>query len=80
MAAAPSEMEEELAAVTVPSLRNAGLSCGILPMSQVNGVSSVSTMRSALRLFTATGVISALNFPSFTAANARRTDSVANAS
>jgi hypothetical protein len=34
-AAAPSEIEDELAAVTVPSLRNAGLRLGILAMSQV---------------------------------------------
>ncbi len=35
-------MPEELAAVTVPSFLNAGLSVGILAMSRVKGVSSLS--------------------------------------
>ena len=39
-AAAPSEIEEELAAVTVPSLAKAGFRVVILLMSQVPGVSS----------------------------------------
>ena len=79
-AAAPSEIEEELAAVTVPSLPNAGFSAGILLMSQVPGVSSRATTVSPLRVFTVTGVISASNSPASTARSARRTDSVAKAS
>jgi hypothetical protein len=48
-AAAPSEIEDELAAVTVPSFANAGFSVGILLMSQVNGVSSRAMTVSPLR-------------------------------
>jgi len=58
-AAAPSEIDDELAAVTVPSLANAGLSEGILLMSQVNGVSSRATTVSPLRPLTVTEAISA---------------------
>ena len=50
-AAAPSEIDEELAAVTVPSFLNAGLSVGILATSSVKGVSSLSTTTSPLRVF-----------------------------
>ena len=42
-AAAPSESMDELAAVTVPSLPNAGFRFGIFAMSQLNGVSSFAT-------------------------------------
>ena len=42
-AAAPSEIELELAAVTVPPSRKAGLSLGILAGSAVNGCSSRAT-------------------------------------
>ena len=80
VAAAPSEMEDEDAAVTVPSLRKAGLSVGILARSTVNGVSSLSTTDSPLRPLTVTGEISAANAPEFTAASARFVDSVAKAS
>ena len=73
-------MEEELAAVTVPSLPKAGRSEAILLMSQVPGVSSRATTVSPLRPFTVSGVISASKSPSATARRARRTDSVANAS
>ena len=62
-AAAPSEIEDEEAAVTVPSLRNAGFSVGILARSTVNGVSSLSTTVSPLRPLTVTGVISAAKAP-----------------
>jgi hypothetical protein len=43
-AAAPSEIELELAAVTVPSSRKAGLSCGILSKLALNGCSSMATI------------------------------------
>ena len=46
----------------------------------MNGVSSLSTTVSPLRLLTVTGVISAANAPEFTALSARCVDSVANAS
>jgi hypothetical protein len=45
-AAAPSEIPEELAAVTVPSFLKAGFKVGILAMSSVKGVSSLSTLTS----------------------------------
>ena len=73
-------MEEELAAVTVPSLPNAGLSVVIFAGSQVPGVSSRGTTVSPLRLFTVTGAISASKSPAATACRARRTDSAAKAS
>ena len=79
-AAAPSEIDEEEAAVTVPSLRNAGFSVGILSMSSANGVSSCATTCSPLRVLNVTGAISATKSPSRTARCARRTDSAANAS
>ena len=47
--------------MTVPSFAKAGLSDGILLMSQVNGVSSRDTTVSPLRPFTVTGAISASN-------------------
>src|ERR1700684_4629098 len=74
-AAAPSEIPEELAAVTVPSFLNAGLSVGILEISRVNGVSSLSTTTSPLRVLAVTGAISAAKLPPLTAGSARRTDS-----
>ena len=80
VAAAPSEIEDEDAAVTVPSLRNAGFSVAIFARSTVNGVSSRSTTVSPLRPLTVTGVISAANAPELTACSARCVDSVANAS
>ena len=58
VAAAPSEIDDDDAAVTVPSLRNAGLSVAIFARSTVNGVSSLSTTVSPLRPLTVTGVIS----------------------
>jgi hypothetical protein len=79
-AAAPSEIEEELAAVTVPSLRKAGFNCGIFAISQVKGVSSRSTSVSPLRPFTVTGTISARNAPFSIAASARCTERAANVS
>ena len=79
-AAAPSEIEEELAAVTVPSLLKAGFIVVILLTSQVPGVSSRATTVSPLRPFTVTGVTSTSNSPACSACIARRTDSVAKAS
>jgi hypothetical protein len=63
-AAAPSEMELEFAAVTVPSLRKAGFSVGIFSRLALNGCSSVSTKRSSLPALMAIGVVSQANQPS----------------
>ena len=76
-AAAPSEIEDEVAAVIVPSLAKAGLSAGILSGLPLPGASSVSTMVSPARDLTVTGAISAVKAPSDTAACARRSDSMA---
>ena len=71
-AAAPSLMLEAFAAVTVPSLENAGLSFDILSSCALPGPSSFSTTTgSPLRDGTDTGTISALNFPAFWAWIAR---------
>ncbi len=80
VAAAPSEMLDELAAVTVPSLLKAGFSVGILATSDLPGCSSVANSTSPLRVATLTGTISSANAPEAIAACARLTDSVANAS
>jgi len=48
-AAAPSEIELAFAAVTVPSLRNAGLSVGIFSGEAFAGCSSLSITVSPLR-------------------------------
>src|SRR5271165_4553813 len=77
---APSEILEELAAVTVPSFLNAGLRVGILATSRVKGVSSLSTTTSPLRVLVVTGAISAVKSPLLVAASARRTDSAAKSS
>jgi hypothetical protein len=57
-AAAPSEIDEEVAAVIVPSLAKAGLSEGILSGLPLPGASSVSTTVSPARLLTVTATIS----------------------
>jgi hypothetical protein len=62
-AAAPSEMELEFAAVTVPSLRKAGLSVGIFSTFALKGGSSFSMKHSSLPAATAMGVISQANRP-----------------
>ena len=62
-AAAPSEIELELAAVTVPPSRNAGLSVGILSGRAFGGCSSVATSVSDLPAFTPTGAISQAKSP-----------------
>src|SRR5689334_11314618 len=79
-AAAPSEMDDELAAVTVPSLLNAGLRVGIFSILQVPGVSSRETTDSPLRVFAVTDTTSASKSPPSSARRARRTDSAAKAS
>src|SRR5690606_20706309 len=79
-AAAPSLIEEELAAVMLPSFLKAGRRAGIFSMLQRPGCSSVSYTTSPLRPATVTGTISALKAPSATACWARRTDSAAKAS
>src|ERR1700676_5235687 len=73
-AAAPSEILAELAAVTVPSFLNAGFIVGIFETSRVEGVSSVSTSVSPLRLLAVTATISVRKPPFAAAALARRTD------
>ena len=79
-AAAPSEIELELAGVTVPPSRKAGLSLGILARSAVNGCSSCFTSTVPERPLTVTGTISLANEPSSLAVFARFRLSIANAS
>ena len=62
-AAAPSEIEEAFAAVTVPFSRNAGFSVGILSGRADLGCSSASTTTSPLRVFRVIGAISPSNAP-----------------
>ncbi len=70
-------IELELAAVIVPSLRNAGRSDGILSSFALRGPSSLSTTVSPPRPLTVTGAISSANAPLAAAACARLTDVVA---
>jgi len=70
-AAAPSEIDELVAAVIVPSFEKAGFSCGILSGRPRPGASSVSTMVSPARLLMVTGTISSLKPPLSIAALAR---------
>ena len=79
-AAAPSEIELEVAAVTVPSLRKAGFSVGIFSMLTWNGAWSLPITLSPRRSLIGTGAISASKLPSFDAACARFTDVAANSS
>jgi hypothetical protein len=79
-AAAPSEIDEELAAVTVPSLAKAGLSVGILSKRALPGCSSSRTTTSPPRSCTVTGAISRLNAPLVIASCARFKDCTAYAS
>jgi hypothetical protein len=76
-AAAPSEIELEFAAVTVPSLRNAGLSVGIFSKFALKGCSSVSTNFSSLPALIAIGVVSQANQPSLFAFCARSSEAMA---
>ena len=79
-AAAPSEMELELAGVTVPSLRKAGLRVGILSRLALGGCSSEAMVTSPLRPATVTGAISHSKEPSLMAAWARVSEVTAQAS
>jgi len=79
-AAAPSEIELELAAVTVPSFLNAGLSVGIFSRFALNGCSSVSRKRSSLPDLIVIGVSSQANQPSLFAFCALSKDRIANSS
>ena len=79
-AAAPSEIDEEVAAVTVPSLLNAGRRVGIFSTFTLNGVSSSATTSSPLRPLTVTGAISSLNSPALEARTARSVEVFAYAS
>src|SRR6056297_391180 len=69
-AAAPSLIDEELAGVTVPSLRKAGFNCGILSGRALAGCSSSEIVTSPLRVCRVTGAISAAIAPDFCAASA----------
>ncbi len=75
-AAAPSEIELEVAAVIVPSLAKAGRSVGILSGRPLPGCSSCSTICSPLRVVTVTGTTSSAKAPDSIAALARRSDSM----
>ena len=66
--------------MTVPSLRNAGFSCGIFSGAALAGCSSLSRTTSPLRPATVTGAISHANVPSLLAASARDSDASANSS
>ncbi|CAG0989770.1 hypothetical protein RHDC4_02434 [Rhodocyclaceae bacterium] len=79
-AAAPSEIEEELAAVTVPSFLKAGLRPAIFSIWAFGGCSSFSTSTSPLRPETVTGAISHLKEPSLMAAWARVVEAMAKSS
>ncbi len=79
-AAPPSEIELELAAVTVPPSRKAGLRWGILSMRALSGCSSLATSVSPLRVFTVTGTTSPSKMPSSIAFLARPSEVMANAS
>src|SRR5262245_2525647 len=70
-AAAPSEMDELVAAVMVPSLAKAGFKVGILSGRPRPGCSSLSTTVSPLRPWITTGTISSTKAPLSIAALAR---------
>ena len=76
-AAAPSEMDEALAAVIVPSLAKAGLSEGIFSGFALLGCSSVSTTVAPPRPATVTGSISRAKAPPAIAAFARSSERIA---
>src|SRR5690606_10351961 len=77
---APSLMELEFAAVTEPSLANAGFRFGIFSGRAWLGCSSVSARVSRERLDTQTGTISGLNQPLSMAARDLFSDPMANSS
>ena len=74
-AAAPSEIDDEVAAVTVPSFTKAGRRLGIFDGSTLKGLSSRSTTTSPLRPGMVTGTVSQAKLPSSLAVRARREDS-----
>jgi hypothetical protein len=76
-AAAPSEIELELAAVTVPPSRNAGLRVGIFSGRALGGCSSVMTSVSDLPAVTLTGAISQSKSPCRIARLARSSEASA---
>ena len=76
-AAAPSEIELEFAAVTVPPSRKAGFRVGILSGLAFGGCSSVETSACALPAFTSTGAISQAKSPSLIARLARSSEASA---
>src|SRR5258706_9495120 len=69
--AAPSEIDDDEAAVTVPSLANAGFRVGIFSGLHWPGGSSVSSTTSPALPLTVTPAISALKAPLVTAGLAR---------
>ena len=73
-AAAPSLIEELLAAVTVPPSRKAGLSVGIFSGRAPPGCSSSETTASPRRPRTVTGAISAAKAPVRCASKARSSE------
>src|SRR6266540_275197 len=76
--APPSLMEEEFAAVTVPSFLNTGLSAGIFSgLAAFGPSSSATTVFSPFFPSSSTGTISALKAPDRWASTARRVDSIA---
>jgi hypothetical protein len=77
IAAAPSEIEEALAAVIVPSLAKAGFSDGILDASPLAGCSSLSTRVGPLRPAISTATISRSNAPDDCASWARVSEAIA---
>ena len=79
-AAAPSEIELELAAVTVPPSRNAGLRLAILSSLAFGGCSSWRMVFCSLPTVTCTGTISLAKLPWVMASCARVREAMANAS
>src|SRR6266508_2595877 len=77
-AAPPSLIDEEFAAVTLPSFLNTGFRAGIFSgFAPFGPSSSATTVFSPLRPSISTGTISALNAPDLAASIARRVDSIA---
>ncbi|MOA38389.1 hypothetical protein D3C78_1600680 [compost metagenome] len=79
-AAAPSEIELELAAVTEPPSRNAGFNEAILSSLAFGGCSSLLITTCSLPTVTVNGTISSLKLPSLIACCARVVEAMANAS
>ncbi len=79
-AAAPSEIELELAGVTVPSFLKAGFSVGILSSWAFSGCSSRSMTVSPFLPATVTGATSQEKVPSLMACCARVVERMANSS